>query len=149
MNCTVRADLGTCSALLALGFIYVRDMILIERNCAETTSVLAAVSKTAAASVGYFVATHRTFVACDVDYFDNVGIGFVPAHGKLHSLGKNGAFFINATAHRGYFSGNNNLGNVNCVFGKRVVPSFSCNFTQYFVFQMLNFCIEFSHNSNP
>ena len=147
MYCAVRANLTACAALLALGFVDVRHVVLVKRDCAEFAHVLATVSQATAASVGYFVAAHRALVARNVDYLYHIGVGLVAAHGNLDAFGKNCAFLVHTATHGGYFAGDDALGDVKHRFGKTIVPSFASNLTQNFVLQMLNFCIELSHKN--
>ena len=145
MDCAVRTNLAACAAFLALGFVDVGNVVLVKSDCAEFAHVLATVSKTAAACVGHFVAAHRAFVAGNVNDFDYIGVGFVTAHCYFYTFGKNSTFLVNATTHCGYFARDNALRDVYCRFGKAIRPRFTSDFTQNFVLQMLNFCIEFSH----
>ena len=83
----VRAYLGACAAFFTLGFVDMRNVVVIELNRAETAGVLATVRKTAAARAGNLVSAYGTFVAGDVDDFYNILIVFVAAHGKFYAFG--------------------------------------------------------------
>lgn len=127
-DCAVRANLCARTALFALGFVNVRNVLCVERDCAELAHVFASVRKTTAACARHFVSAHRALVASDVDHFDCVGILLVTAHCELDALCKYGALFVHATAHGGHFAGDDALGDVDCAFRQSVRPRFPCHF---------------------
>ena len=144
-DCAVRTNLCARAAFFTFCFVDVCDVLAVESKRAEFANVFATVSKTASASGGDFVAAHRTFVASDVDNLDYVGIVLVAAHSEFDSFTQNRAFFVHAAAHRRDFAGNYALWNVDGVFVERTCPRLSCDFAKNFIFEMLNFCIEYSH----
>ena len=143
--CAVRANLRACAAFLALGFVDMGNVVLIEAYCPEFAHVLASVSQTAAAGVGNLVSAHRTFVAGDVDNFDYVRVFLVAAHGDFYPFDNDCAFLINAATHRRDFARDDDFRNVRNGFQKLVLPSGPCDLSQDLVLQMLNFRVEFSH----
>lgn len=122
-----------------------RHMLAVKRDCAELAHVLATMHKTASACARDFIAAHRTLVASNIDDFDDVGVILVSAHGKFDALCKYCAFLIHATAHCGDFPGNDAFGDVYRIGVESVLPCFFCDFSQNLVFEVLNFCIEYSH----
>ena len=144
-DCAVRANFCACATLFALGLVDMRHMLTVKRDCAELAHVFAAMHKTASACARDFIAAHRTLVASNINDFDDVGIVLVSAHCKFDAFTQNRAFFVHATTHRRHFAGNDTLGDVDGVGVERTRPRLSCDLAQNFVFEMLNFCIEYSH----
>ena len=123
-----------------------RDMCLVKRNGAAAANILTSVRKTPAAGLRNLVAADRTLVTCDVDDLNHIGIGAVPAHGKLHSLRKNRPLLVDAAAHGRLIPRHNRLGNIDDVFKKLVTPCKPRNLAEHLIFQMLYFGIKFSHS---
>lgn len=122
-----------------------RDMVFVEGQRALLANVLATVGETASAGVCDLVSADGTFIASDLDYLDDVGILSVAADGKLDTLAEDRALLVYAATHRRLVSGNDGLGNVDAVLKEGIVPGKASNLAEYLIFQMLNFCIKFSH----
>ena len=122
-----------------------RDVVFVKGQRAFFANVLATVGKTASASVCDLISADGTFITSDLDDLDDVGILSVAADGKLDTLAEDRALLVYTATHRRLVSGNDGLGNVDAVLKKRVVPGKASNLAEYLIFQMLNFCIEFSH----
>ena len=140
------ADLGAGAALLALGLVDVGHVITVKGQRTELAHVLATVSQTTAASVGDLVAAYGTFVAGDVDDLNDVGIFLVSTHGQLNALAQNGALLVHTATHGGLFTGRELLGNIHHILHELVFPGKASNLSQHLIFQMLDFCIEFTHD---
>ena len=125
------------------------NVVVIKSDCTFFADILASVSKTASAGICYFVTADRTFVAGNIDNFNHVGIELIAAHCNLYSFGKNCTFFINTATHCGFITGNKILGDIENVVIQGIIPRESCNFTQNFVFKILNFGVKLSHNNSP
>lgn len=123
-----------------------RHVVFVERYRTETTNVFTAVSQTPSAGIGYFVTADGTFVARDFYYFDNVFIVLVPAHSEFDSFFNDCSFFIDTATHGRNGPRNDDFGHVQNTLEKFVVPGKTSDFTQYFIFKMLYFCIEFTHS---
>ena len=145
-NGCVGADSGTGSALLTLGLVDVRHMILVKGDGSEPTGILASVCQTATAGVGNFITTHRAFIASRLDYLDHVRIAGISAHSELHAISKNCALLVYTAAHGRRIARNNLLRNIQHFLQQRVIPRQLRNLTQNFILQVLNLCIKFSHN---
>ena len=103
----------------------------------------------AAAGVGHLKAANRTLVTGDLDDLDHVRILLVAAHRNLNAFGKDRTLLVNTAAHGRRLTRDNDLRNVQKIVKQGVLPRLSCNLAQNFVFQMLYFCIEFSHAFIP
>ena len=121
-DCGIRTNLGARAALLTFGFINMRYVVRVKGNRAELTNVLTAVRKTSSASVGDFITAHRTLVASDLDYLDDVRILSVSAHRELNTFSKDRSFFIHTATHRRLIAGNDLLGNVHHILKKLILP---------------------------
>ncbi len=141
----IGADLGAHAALHALRLVDVRHMVLVEIERLFLTHIVAAVRQTAAAGLGDFIAAHGTFVAGDVDDLDDVGIVLVAAHRQLDALAHDGALLIDTAAHRRFFSGHDDLRNVEQIFRQRAIPRLTGHLPQNLIFEMLNLCVELMH----
>ena len=53
---------------------------------------------------------------------------------------------VHAAAHGGGVAGDDLHGEIQQIFHQRTCPGVAGHFPQNLIFQMLNFCIEFSHN---
>ena len=90
----VRTNLSTHTAVYALGFVNVSNVVFVKGDRALLTYVFATVSKTATAYVSYLVTADRTFVASSGDNLDDVGVGAVAAHGELHAVVNDRSFLV-------------------------------------------------------
>ena len=124
-------------------------MVIIKRDCALFTYILASVSKTATAGICYLITADRTFVAGNIYNFNDIGVKFIAAHCNFYSFGKNCTFFVNTATHRGFISGNKGFGNIEKIVKQGIIPRLSCNLSQNLIFEMLNFCIKLSHINSP
>jgi hypothetical protein len=104
------------------------NVVVIERNRAKLTNILATVSETSAAGIGYFKSSNRTLVTGYVNDLNNIGIVFITAHGNLDTLTKYGALLVNAATHCCFLSGGKPCGNIHNILKKSVIPSQTRNF---------------------
>ena len=141
----IGADLRAGTALDALRLVDMRNVILVEGERALLADVLATVRKTSAAGVCHLVSADGTLVARDLDNLDDVGILSVAADRKLDSLAEDRTLLINTAAHGRLVSGNDRLRNVDAILEQSVVPGKARYLAQDLIFQMLYFCIEFTH----
>ena len=123
------------------------NVVFVKGDSSPLTYVLTTVGKTSAAGVCNFVSADRTFVACDFDNLDNIGVSLVSAHSELYSFAENSALFINAASHSGGVSRNYDLRNVEQVIKESIRPCLTSDLAKNFVFQVLYFSIKFSHLS--
>ena len=133
------------AAFLTLALIDMCHVVAVKGQSAKLTNVLAAVCKTAAAGVGDLVAAYGTLIAGDIDDLDDVGVFLIAAHCELNALTKNCALLVYAAAHCGLLTGSQLFGNIYHILQKLIFPRQACNLTQDLVFQMLYFCIKFTH----
>ena len=124
-------------------------VLSVEADGAPAAYILAAVSQTAAAGVGDFIAAYRALVAGNIDDLDHIGVGTVAAHRQTDALRQDGALLIHAAAHGRLCTGNDILGNIQHVFHQRAVPGLPGHLPQYLVFQMLYFGIKLTHYAAP
>ena len=124
-------------------------MVLVKSDCSKFAHVFTAVCKTTTASIGDFKSAYGTFITGDFNDFDDIGVVFVPSHGKLHSFAEDCTFFIYTAAHGRLVSGDKTLGNVDEIFKELIFPRKTCHFTQHFIFQILHFGIKFTHFIPP
>jgi len=141
----VGADLRAGTALDAFRFVDMRDVVFVEGERALLANVLATVGKAASAGIRDLISADGTLVTGDLDDLNDVGVLSVAADSKLNALAKYCALLINATAHRRLVSGNDDLGNVDAILKQAVVPRKTGDLAEHLIFQMLNFCIEFTH----
>ncbi len=142
----VRTYLGTKTAVDTFGFVDVGNMVFIKGDGALLTYVFATVSKSAAANIGHLIAADGTFITRHGNDFDDIGIGAVAAHGELYALCRDGSFLVYAATHGRFLTfGNEDLGNIGHMIQEIFCPRKACNFSEDLIFQMLNFCIKFSH----
>ena len=124
------------------------NVILVEAESAFFANVLTAVSKTAAAGVGHLVSANGTFVAGDVNDFNYVGIVCVTAHSHFYSFSGNCPFLVYTATHGRTGTGEYLLGDIDDMLKQGTLPRMAGDLSQYLVFQMLYFCIKFSHCRN-
>ena len=126
-----------------------RYVLRVEGDRAPAAYILAAVSQTAAAGVGDFVAAYGALITGNVDDLDHIGIGTVAAHGQTNAFRQDGALLVNTAAHGGLSPGNDRLGDIQHMFHQRAVPRLPGHLTQHLVFQMLYFGIKLTHSAAP
>ena len=100
LNGAVGADGGALAAVDALVGVDVGVMVVVKGDRAARAGAGAAVRDAAAAVGADPVAADGALVAGDADDLDHVGVFLVPTHGNLHALGHDGAFLVDAAAHR-------------------------------------------------
>ena len=76
-----------------------RLVVVVKIDRISWTGVVAALSQTATAGVGDFIAAHRTFITGNIDNFDDARIGSLAAHGELDSFLQDSSFLVDAASH--------------------------------------------------
>ena len=146
-NRAVRTHRRALAALLALGGIDARLLVLVKRDRTRRTRRLTTVRNTAAAVHADFITAYRTFVTCDRYYLNHVGLVLMTAHGKLYAFLKYRAFLVYAAAHRGLGAGSKLLGYVDITIGQIVGIGMTRYFAQYLIFKLLDIGVKNTHKS--
>ena len=133
------------TALNALCFVDYRLLVLVKRDSAFLAGVLTAVSYTASAGVGDFIAADGALITGNADTLDNIRVILVAAHCKLDALLNDSSLFIHAAAHCRLGAGDNRFGNIVDCFKQITLKRLAGNLTEHLVFQILNLCVKFSH----
>ena len=71
-NCIIWASLGTFAALLTFGRVNIGAFVA-HADCPEITGILAGLSHTLAAVVGYYIGSNGTLLACSIDDLHHIG----------------------------------------------------------------------------
>ena len=146
-NRAVRTHRRALAALLALGGIDARLLVLVKRDRTRRARRLTTVRNTAAAVHADFITAYRTFVTCDRYYLNHVGLVLMTAHGKLYAFLKYRAFLVYAAAHRGLGAGSKLLGYVDITIGQIVGIGMTRYFAQYLIFKLLDIGVKNTHKS--
>jgi hypothetical protein len=104
------------------------NVVVIERNRAKLTNILATVSETSAAGIGYFKSSNRTLVASNLNDLDNIRVVFISTHRKLYALSEDRALLIYTATHCRLVTGYELPRNIHNILKQSVIPRKTRNF---------------------
>jgi hypothetical protein len=103
-------------------------MVVIERNRAELTNILAAVSETTTTGVSNLIAANGTLVASNLNDLDNIRVVFISTHRKLYALSEDRALLIYTATHCRLVTGYELPRNIHNILKKLILPREACYF---------------------